>query len=82
MDGAIINSSIHPGVEELAAISAFAGLPAEGLEWLASEMETFELRPGEILVHAGDPANRAINASRTGGGISTPPSSARRPPLR
>ena len=46
--------------EELRTVQEFADLPADGLEWLASQMTRIELEPGEISVHAGDPADRMI----------------------
>ena len=46
--------------EELRIVPEFAGLPEEGLGWLASQMTPIELEPGEISVHAGDPADRMI----------------------
>lgn len=61
MGNATTNSVIHhPSVEELAAISVFSGLPADGLAWLAAQMETFDLRPGDILVRAGQPAEYLV----------------------
>ncbi|MBV9762036.1 MAG: cyclic nucleotide-binding domain-containing protein [Acidobacteriaceae bacterium] len=60
MDSAITNPSVRPGIDELSAISVFSGLPAAGLEWLASQMEAFELNPGQVLVHAGAPADRLL----------------------
>lgn len=50
----------HPSVEELAAISVFSGLPADGLEWLAAQMDTFYLQPGDVLVRAGQPAEYLV----------------------
>ena len=46
--------------EELRTVPEFADLPADGLEWLASQMTRIELEPGEVSVHAGDPADRMI----------------------
>jgi signal transduction histidine kinase len=46
--------------EELQTVPEFADLPPDGLEWLASQMSLIELEPGEISVHAGDPADRMI----------------------
>jgi signal transduction histidine kinase len=50
----------HPAVEELLAIPVFSDLPADGLEWLAGQMHTVNLEPGEILVRAGDPADHLM----------------------
>jgi signal transduction histidine kinase len=44
--------------EELRTVPEFADLPADDLEWLASQMTLVELESGEISVHAGDPADR------------------------
>jgi signal transduction histidine kinase len=46
--------------EELRTVPEFADLPADGLEWLASQMTTIELKPGEVAVQAGEPANRMV----------------------
>src|SRR5579872_1069572 len=46
--------------EELRTVPEFADLPAEGLEWLASQMTPIEFEPGGISVHSGDPADRMI----------------------
>jgi hypothetical protein len=50
----------NPAVEELAAVPVFSDLPPEGLAWLASQMTTIELQPGEVLSHAGDPADHLL----------------------
>ncbi|HEX7362051.1 MAG TPA: ATP-binding protein [Bryobacteraceae bacterium] len=60
MDAATIKPIIHPAVEELKSISVFSDLSAGGLEWLAAQMEVFDLHPGEILVHAGDAAEHLV----------------------
>lgn len=60
MDSLVSNPTIHPAIEELSAITVFSDLPAAGLEWLAGEMEAFELQPGAILVRAGEPADRLV----------------------
>ncbi len=46
--------------EELRTVPQFADLPADGLEWLASQMTTIELEPGEAAVQAGAPAKRMV----------------------
>jgi signal transduction histidine kinase len=46
--------------EELRTVPEFADLPADGLEWLASQMTRIELEPGETTVRAGDPADRMV----------------------
>lgn len=46
--------------EELRTVPEFADLPAEGIEWLASQMTCAEWEAGEISVRAGDPADRMI----------------------
>ncbi|HVX67758.1 MAG TPA: Crp/Fnr family transcriptional regulator, partial [Bryobacteraceae bacterium] len=44
--------------ERLRNISVFADLSEDGLEWLASNMEIREFRPGDLLAKEGDPADR------------------------
>ncbi len=46
--------------EELRTVPEFADLPADGLEWLASQMTAVELEPGAVGVQAGEPADRMI----------------------
>jgi signal transduction histidine kinase len=46
--------------EELRTVPEFADLPAEGLEWLASQMTRTELEPGEVFFLSGAPADRMI----------------------
>ena len=46
--------------DELRTVPQFADLPADGIEWLASQMTAIELQPGEVSVHAGDPADRML----------------------
>jgi signal transduction histidine kinase len=46
--------------EELRTVPQFADLPADGLEWLASQMTRVDLEAGDISIHAGDPADRMI----------------------
>src|ERR1700685_1384529 len=50
----------RPAVDELIAISVFSDLPPEGLTWLAAQMYTVNLQPGEILLRAGDPAEHLL----------------------
>src|SRR5947209_11564719 len=76
MDNAITHRAAHPGIDELTAISTFSDLPADGLEWLAGHMETFDLEPGDVLVHAGEPAEHLavlfrgeVRAERANGGV-------------
>jgi signal transduction histidine kinase len=58
MESAISHIDIAPApsVDELRSISTFADLPAEGLEWLASQMEALDFEAGEIINREGDPA--------------------------
>src|SRR3954462_2647176 len=58
MESAISNIDIAsaPSVDELKSVSTFADLPAEGLEWLASQMEARDFEAGEIISREGDPA--------------------------
>ncbi len=76
MDSTITPVAAHPAVEELTAISVFADLPADALEWLVSQMEAFVLQPGEILIRAGTPAEQLLvlfrgelRAERGNGGV-------------
>ncbi|MBV9670568.1 MAG: cyclic nucleotide-binding domain-containing protein, partial [Acidobacteriales bacterium] len=50
--------TLHPSVEELRSISIFSDLPQQGLEWLANAMTIVEAAPGQIVIHAGEPADR------------------------
>ena len=43
-------------VGELRKIEIFSDLPAEGLGWMAENCEEDHLRPGEVFLHEGDPA--------------------------
>lgn len=43
--------------EELSKIEIFSDLPADGLDWLASKMDTRELADGEVMAHEGAPAD-------------------------
>jgi signal transduction histidine kinase len=45
-----------PSVEELQAVPVLSDLPSETLEWLASHMGVADSVPGEIVTHAGEPA--------------------------
>ena len=76
MGTTITPSATHPAVEELTAISVFADLPTDALEWLALQMEAVEVRTGEIFVRAGDPAEHLVvlfrgemRAERGNGGV-------------
>jgi signal transduction histidine kinase len=44
--------------EELRAVPIFADLPADGLEWLASQMTEVRLAAGEVFLREGSPADR------------------------
>jgi signal transduction histidine kinase len=46
--------------EELRRVPVFADLPADGLEWLAAQMNVRDIAPGEIVTHAGSPADRMV----------------------
>ncbi len=76
MDTTITQPAAHPHIDELTAISTFSDLPPDGLEWLASHMEAFDLEPGAVLVHAGEPAEHLavlfrgeVRAERANGGV-------------
>ena len=60
MGTTVTGPGAHPAVQELTAISVFSNLPAAGLEWLAAQMETFDLKPGDILVNAGQRAEHLV----------------------
>jgi signal transduction histidine kinase len=51
---------LHPTVDELRSIAIFADLTEDDLGWLAREMTVIELQPGEVLIHAGAPADRLL----------------------
>src|SRR5438552_8126532 len=55
-----LETGSHPAVEELIAIPVFSDLPPDGLEWLAAQMHTINLQPGEILIRARDPADHLL----------------------
>jgi signal transduction histidine kinase len=55
-----LEAGANPTVDELLAIPVFSDLPADGLEWLAAQMHTFHLQPGEIVLRAGDPADHLM----------------------
>jgi signal transduction histidine kinase len=44
----------------LRAIEPFADLPADGLEWLASQMELGQYQPGDVISAEGSPAERMM----------------------
>jgi signal transduction histidine kinase len=46
--------------EELRAVPVFADLPDEDLAWLASQMTSIDLAPGEIFIREGSPADRML----------------------
>jgi signal transduction histidine kinase len=76
METASANPATHPSVDELTAISVFSDLSPDGIEWLASNMQAFDLHPGAILVRAGEPAEHLtvlfrgeIRAERADGGV-------------
>ena len=46
--------------EDLRMVPVFADLPADDLEWLASQMTTAELASGETFIRGGSPADRMI----------------------
>ena len=41
---------------DLRKIAIFSDLPEESLAWLAEKFEEIHLRPGEVFIHEGDPA--------------------------
>ena len=46
--------------EELRAVPVFADLPADDLDWLASQMTPLDLAPGDIYIREGSPADRMM----------------------
>jgi signal transduction histidine kinase len=56
----LLHTGPPPAVDELRAIPVFSDLPADGLEWLAAQMNTINLHPGDITVRAGDPADHLL----------------------
>jgi signal transduction histidine kinase len=44
--------------EELRSVPVFADLPADDLDWLASQMTPLDLAPGDIYIREGSPADR------------------------
>ena len=45
---------------DLRKINIFSDLPDEGLAWLAEKCEEIHLRPGEIFIREGDPAEKLL----------------------
>ncbi|MGH9610939.1 MAG: Crp/Fnr family transcriptional regulator, partial [Bryobacteraceae bacterium] len=56
----LLHAGPSPAVAELQAISVFSDLPADALAWLASQMNVFELQPGDMLTRPGDPADHLV----------------------
>jgi signal transduction histidine kinase len=46
-----------PAIEELQSIPVFSDLPIDTLSWLASHMGVVDSPPGEVVIHAGEPAD-------------------------
>jgi len=63
--------------EELRTVPIFADMPAEGLEWLASEMKLLEYSAGDLFVHEGERAEYMFVLLQ--GAIRTQPSSNGKP---
>jgi len=63
--------------EELRTVPIFADMPAEGLEWLASEMKLLEYSAGDLFVHEGERAEHMFVLLQ--GAIRTQPSSNGKP---
>jgi signal transduction histidine kinase len=73
-----LDTGPNPNLDELLAVPVFSDLPADGLEWLAAQMHTFHLQPGEILLRAGDPIDHLlvlfageVRGERTDGAVYT-----------
>jgi signal transduction histidine kinase len=47
----------HPTREDLGVIEVFRDLPGDALDWLCEHMEIQESKKGELVIHAGDPAD-------------------------
>jgi signal transduction histidine kinase len=59
--GAVENQPLpvqHPTIADLRSIEVFGDLPEPDLEWLAEHMVLMELEAGQIVFHAGEPADR------------------------
>lgn len=48
----------HPSIADLRSIDTFRDLPEPDLEWLAEHMTLMELDAGDVVFHAGEPADR------------------------
>ncbi len=57
---------LPPDPAALTSITAFQNLPAEVLAWLESTGELWQYADGEIIVSAGDPADRMMAVVRGG----------------
>lgn len=67
-------SAVASLAAELRAISQFADLPADALEWLSAHMELVKMESGQLFFEPGAPADRmavilegAIRAQAEGG---------------
>ncbi len=47
----------HPTLDDLRSIEVFHDLPEDALQWLAERMDIREGKAGDIVLHAGDPAD-------------------------
>lgn len=52
----VADPAAHPTVEDLRKIHVFEDLASEDLEWLREHMQLLELKAGEIVIRAGQPA--------------------------
>lgn len=52
--------AVHPTPDDLRSVPIFADLAEDDLRWLAEEMTVVEFKPGEVLIHAGAPADRLL----------------------
>jgi signal transduction histidine kinase len=48
---------LQPTLDDLRTIDVFHDLPPDALEWLAQRMDLQEVKAGELVIHAGDPAD-------------------------
>ena len=52
-----MTADLHPSFDELRTIDVFHDLEPDALGWLAQRMDLQEVKAGELVIHAGDPAD-------------------------
>ncbi len=60
MSASVVNEPASRVAERLRRVEAFADLPRDGLEWLASQMTLKAYQPGDVLIAEGDPPEQMV----------------------